>query len=405
MAQFRGRPACSCLIEWLPAFEAELKRRGVIKNSIDIWQLIGGAKASGGTHSTGGAFDVAQRDATTVKVAREMGAAFWNRPYNWDNRGGMAHGHGVLNGCPHNGPARYQINDLARGLNGLANRAKDTGPAPRNLRTWKDGIKWAKAQAKAAKPVVYRTTEFKVYEQNCKGDTSGFTKRAPKIADRINAHRPHFVSAVELYTLPRIALSRLVKPLYKMQSNHRGKVQYAIKSRNGWAKTKSAKVDLGNGKHAIATRYMHGESRADYVLATAHLSWEHDAAKKRTGEAKKLVAFLKATYPGVPWLITGDMNDSHKATKTRPDDSSGDVFKAAGLHDLQFDVPAKARKNDEYNTANGYKTPAPKAGVHLDRFWGTKEFEGLEWAADVVEGARPADHWGVFMRVSLRHPK
>ena len=28
---FRGRPACPCLAEWLPVFEAELIRRGVIK--------------------------------------------------------------------------------------------------------------------------------------------------------------------------------------------------------------------------------------------------------------------------------------------------------------------------------------------------------------------------------------
>lgn len=409
MAQFRGKPACSCLVEWLPVYEAELKRRGVIKHSLDIWQLIGGAKASGGTHSSGGAFDIAQRNATAVKVAREMGAAFWDRPHNWDNRGGMAHGHGVLNGCPHNGPARYQIAELAAGRNGLANRGKDTGPAPRQLRTWKDGIKWAKSQAKtaaAAKPVAYRTTEFKVYEQNCKGATSGFIKRAPLIAARLDRHRPHFVSAVELYTAPRILLSQRIKALFKMQGNTRGKVQYAIKSSNGWAKVgKSKAISLGNGKHAIAVRYRHGVSGGDFVLVTAHLSWEHNAAKKRDGEARKLVAALKKSFPGQPLLITGDMNDSHKSIKSRRDDSSGDVFKAAGLHDLYYDVPQKSKVNADYNTANGYKKPAPMDGVHLDRFWGSKEFTGMSWLADVVDGPRPADHWGVLMRVSLKHPK
>ncbi len=46
---FRGKPACPCLAEWLPHFEAELIRRGVIKESIDIAQLIGGAVATSRT--------------------------------------------------------------------------------------------------------------------------------------------------------------------------------------------------------------------------------------------------------------------------------------------------------------------------------------------------------------------
>ena len=142
---FRGHPACPCLAEWLPVFEAELLRRGVIKHSIDIAQLIGGADASAGTHSMGGAFDIWQHDPVTVEVARQMGAATWARTTGSfaNNR----HTHGVLNECPHNGPARYQIGALAAGYDGLGYAGRgssDPGPGPRLLRTWREGIAWAK---------------------------------------------------------------------------------------------------------------------------------------------------------------------------------------------------------------------------------------------------------------------
>lgn len=149
---FRGRPACPCLAEWLPVFEAELLRRGVIKQSIDIAQLIGGAAASGGTHATGGAFDIWQHDETTISVARQMGAAAWARTAA---QGFDPHTHGVLRGCPHNGPAAYQIAALDKGFNGLGSggmSAKDDGPRPVPLRTWDQGIEWALQQEDEMKP-------------------------------------------------------------------------------------------------------------------------------------------------------------------------------------------------------------------------------------------------------------
>ncbi len=144
--------ACSCLVKWLPVFEQELLDLGVIKHNIDVAQLIGGASASAGTHSKGGAFDIWQRDDTTIKVAREMGAATWHRTRA---QGFQPHAHGVLNGCPHNGPARYQIAALAAGYNGLgyAGRGgRDDGPSPRSLRSWEAGIEWAKKRQAARKP-------------------------------------------------------------------------------------------------------------------------------------------------------------------------------------------------------------------------------------------------------------
>ncbi len=142
---FRGKPACPCLATWLPVFEQELKRRGVVKESIDIAQLIGGAAASGGTHSDGGAFDIWQHDDVTVQVSRQMGAdATWARTTGSfaNNR----HTHGVLTGCIHNGPARYQIDEVRAGGDGLVGSTPDPGPRPLSGRTWQEGIAWANEQ-------------------------------------------------------------------------------------------------------------------------------------------------------------------------------------------------------------------------------------------------------------------
>jgi hypothetical protein len=147
VAEFRGFPACDCLIAWLPVYEAELQRRGLLAGDLPIYQLIGGAVASGGTHATGGAFDISDLVGDDdVWVARQMGApASWARTRA---QGFTPHIHGVLRGCPHNGPARYQIADVEDGWNGLAgsSRARDDGPRPIPSRTWREGIAWALEQ-------------------------------------------------------------------------------------------------------------------------------------------------------------------------------------------------------------------------------------------------------------------
>lgn len=148
MTTYRGFPACTCLATWLPAYEAELQRRGTLTGPLKIYQLIGGAAASGGTHRTGGAFDISDLvGEEDVAVARQMGAdATWART---KAQGFMPHLHGVLTGCPHNEPARYQIDAVRLGLNGLGRNghdAKDDGPRPLSGRTWQQGIVWAKQQ-------------------------------------------------------------------------------------------------------------------------------------------------------------------------------------------------------------------------------------------------------------------
>ena len=152
---FRGLPACPCQATWLPGFEAEAQRRGIIRGPLPLSQLIGGAAASGGTHTKGGADDTypltAVEDiAAYVALSRQMGAdATWFRPYNWDNRGGVAHVHRVLTGCPHASPAAYQIAAVRDGFNGLGylgHAGPDTGPRPLSGRTWKEGLAWARKQ-------------------------------------------------------------------------------------------------------------------------------------------------------------------------------------------------------------------------------------------------------------------
>lgn len=148
---FRGRPACPCQVEWIPAFEHELQRRGIIQGLIPIAQLIGGFEASGGTHSLGGVSDFfllgVQADVG-VMVARQMGAdPTWHRLRGWDNGGGVEHVHSVLRGCPHlSQSARDQIIAVDAGGDGLIGPTPDPGPRPLSFRDWREGIAWQQQQ-------------------------------------------------------------------------------------------------------------------------------------------------------------------------------------------------------------------------------------------------------------------
>lgn len=143
---FRGKPACPCQAKWVPAFEAELNRRGILDGQVYVYQLIGGADASAGTHTLGGAIDDNQTSDAANWVARQMGAdASWTRlPPAF-----TVHAHRVLRGCPHNGPAAYQITAVDAGYNGLGSGGMggpDDGPQPLSGRTWREGIEWARKQ-------------------------------------------------------------------------------------------------------------------------------------------------------------------------------------------------------------------------------------------------------------------
>jgi hypothetical protein len=181
---FRGLPACPCLAAWLPAYEAELQRIGAIAGPLRIFQLIGGNPSSGGTHTMGGAFDVAWVDSRVVSVARQMGAdACWHRWFNWDGNNGVEHVHGVLTNCPHNTPARYQIDAVRAGFNGLGHLGHggpDDGPRPLSGRTWQEGIEWAEEQDMASEETIKAIAEHILDEETVtlrKAD--GTTKEIP----------------------------------------------------------------------------------------------------------------------------------------------------------------------------------------------------------------------------------
>lgn len=143
MPTFNGLPACSCLVAWLSAFEATIGR------SPRWFQLVGDAPASAGFHKGGGSADSEPLSDDELRIARNMGAAAWNRW--WENN---YHAHLRLNGCPHNTIAQPQVADLNAGRDGtgpLYDNAGVPDNGPRDgvlwpLRTWREGIAWAEAQ-------------------------------------------------------------------------------------------------------------------------------------------------------------------------------------------------------------------------------------------------------------------
>lgn len=301
---FRGYNACSCLAKWLPEYEKELLRRGLIKRNIDVLQLIGGAPKSGGTHVSGGAFDIAQTSREAIRIARQMGAdATWHRPQNWDNRGGGSHTHGVLTGCPHNGPARYQITDVRKGLNGLANRGSDTGPRPLSGRTWKQGIAWAKAQRKPLRllswnvslklrhprlSVAYRTSKIAAYVKGWNVDVMG-VQECPSSGD----------GKALFPKLARIGLTQRT-------GSHARYIFFRKDAKvHGW---KSWEIDEKRFTVAVAT--IRGKKRA---FINCHPVSGSNKAGTRTAWAKKVIRQVDAycTAMGVPdaeRIYFGDFN-------------------------------------------------------------------------------------------------
>ena len=153
MAVVRGKRTCACMAEWFYVMEKEAKRQGIVKNTVDIYQLIGNASASAGYHRSGACGDFKQASEKFVKLCRNMGAAAWKR----DRSDGMIlHTHLALKGCPHlTSGAKAQVGELERGGDGLVGSRRDKGPRSGvkwPLRSWKEGVAWAKAQGKPSTP-------------------------------------------------------------------------------------------------------------------------------------------------------------------------------------------------------------------------------------------------------------
>jgi GH25 family lysozyme M1 (1,4-beta-N-acetylmuramidase) len=150
---YKGRKwtCCTCVRDFLTYAQRVAIKRGLLKQGFDIWQLTGGAAASAGTHSQGGAFDLLlQTSDAWVKFFRDLGAtATWRRT---TAQGFSAvHLHGVLNGCVHNAPARYQVTEQKSGPptgggDGLTGTKPDYHPDPNPYRTWTQGVEAMKKE-------------------------------------------------------------------------------------------------------------------------------------------------------------------------------------------------------------------------------------------------------------------
>lgn len=182
---FRGKPTCKHMKAWLEAYQAELLRQGLLKSHLDIWQLVGGASASAGTHRTPGAADTAQVSTAQLKVARQMGAGACKRTkaQGFD----LEHCHLMIN-CPCNGSSRYQWNAINDGYSGLGaggRGSRDDGPRAGikfPLIDWDEGIAWAKAQQ--APKFTKRVSTYVVTDAPAYGRASYGLKAATKTPAR-----------------------------------------------------------------------------------------------------------------------------------------------------------------------------------------------------------------------------
>lgn len=145
---YRGFPADTCLVTWLPGFEDELRVQGIIDQPLQIMQIIGTAKASALVHSTGGAVDLRETDPRVSKVARQMGAVAWPRVgEKWEDN---EHTHLVLIGCTHLHPQGVaQIREAYAGGDGLIGTLPDNIDLHSYLfpkRTWRQGLEWKRLE-------------------------------------------------------------------------------------------------------------------------------------------------------------------------------------------------------------------------------------------------------------------
>lgn len=384
---FRGKPACSCLLKWLPVYEAELKRRGVIKYNLDVYQLIGGASASAGTHSGGGAFDLGQTQPVAIAVARAMGAdATWVRrkSQGFDDD----HLHGVLRGCPHNGPARYQIAAVDAGFNGLGaggRGGRDDGPA-RYRRTWKQGIAWAKTQQ--PKPKTTRIASWNVY----------LIKRHPKLSV---AYRTSKITAyVKKWDLDVLAVQECPSSrdgaalfpklaaigLTKRVGSHGRYLFFRAGTRVH--EVKSWEID---GKFAVlACATVNGRRR---VFVNCHpVSGSTKAAKDaRTDWAEKLIPlvhrFADATNtPREDEIYMGDFNGSEFHT----------VARKHGIRLVRTFARIKSALTRTYN-AWGRKHTTP--GGHFDYILTDESKKNAVTKAKTFFTPKASDHNPVFVEI------
>jgi hypothetical protein len=223
---FRGAGlTCSCVVESLPWVEEAMRRRGIIRESIDCLQFgyRDDVSASAGTHARGGCTDVAQRSAAAIDVWRRWGWTMQDRSPWFPT---MPHAHGWPYGCPHlSDAAKDQRTDWDNRRNGLVNNEPVIGRWP--VDKWDVALERMVPTLFTAEDIAKATVAEEIRrgqelgEAIGKGFARGFLRADDIIAagkDETNAANTHQIPATfitndhDLLVDIRAALQKLTPP-------------------------------------------------------------------------------------------------------------------------------------------------------------------------------------------------
>lgn len=134
---FRVGWTCTCLKRVLESSETEMLLLGQLDEELDIYQLMGGAAASAGTHSKPGAADLGQTSDGQITTLRKNGGDFQKRT---PAQGFVLHAHGWAHGCPHGSSGLlYQKRVWNNKDDGLVSHGTVQGLWP--TQNWQDAVK------------------------------------------------------------------------------------------------------------------------------------------------------------------------------------------------------------------------------------------------------------------------
>lgn len=410
-----GLPACTCLSAWIPVFESELARYGI---KVRFTQLNGSYGPSAGTHKAG-AFDLVvtvtgDRSLSAaydivVKIARQMGAdATWERPYNWDRRGGIRHTHGVLTKCPHlSWQARAQQTAVKAGRNGLANLGRDTGPRPLSGRTYIQGIAWAKARQTPV--TIIRAALYNLPDEGTKTDP-----KLPNAPARIAAGvplvqkkgAPTFIAWNELVGIkgPNNASDHaravdgalsstwlLVKPTLPLNENYisyRSDLLEVVRQ----YEDKVLPSEHG-GRHLTRVVFRYKKTGLVFAVGVSHLVNGADADASRQRQAKDGHRYLENVsqlHDDCPYIYLADAN-MHHDLRAMVDAGMKRASRWADEHHGE----ARAATYTKY----AYDKPSTNPEKAIDQIYFSKHWYVNEW--DVIRDLtstgnyvdpRPSDH-------------
>lgn len=139
--------SCGCVARWWPLVEAMCAARGWPVPEVTQGSYQPVTPFSAATHTGGGVIDVMTGGdyADLDGLVEDMGGVCYVRT---PADGFVLHAHVIVTGCPHlHTTAQAQIAAWMDGLNGLANKRPDRDPTrPAVLRTWREGVEWARRQ-------------------------------------------------------------------------------------------------------------------------------------------------------------------------------------------------------------------------------------------------------------------